>query len=196
MVKLPGVLSQSFRWTLSWGWGSFRLFQRAACLHVAIPALVEDLLILRHQLRAARKGHLPLSRTTDLERTKVGGWVWMESLEWLKILVLNFFNRCFRGFPSQGCKFEGGEVSLCCTKKGPENCKNQVKLHPPLRRALKHSMIDVIRNLKISSLKFSEKKGSFCGLREILQQMSASEQNNALGLWNLATPCATTPYPR
>ena len=39
--------------------------------------------------------------------------------------------RSFRGFPSWECKFLGWKGSFCCMKKGPENRKNEVKLHPP-----------------------------------------------------------------
>ena len=53
------------------------------------------------------------------------------------------FKRCFRGFPSQGCKFNKVQKAhFAAWKKGPENCqKLKVKLCPPLYRPLKHSMV-------------------------------------------------------
>ena len=45
---------------------------------------------------------------------------------------------CFRGFPSQGCKLKVEKSHLLHMKRVGRTAKNEVKLHPPLCRPLKH----------------------------------------------------------
>ena len=44
---------------------------------------------------------------------------------------LDTFKRCFRGFPSWGCKFQGRKGSFCCMKKGFGEPENWSKIAPP-----------------------------------------------------------------
>ena len=45
-----------------------------------------------------------------------------------------------QGVAFTGCKFKVAKAPFAARKKGPENCKHEVKLRPPLCRPLKHSM--------------------------------------------------------
>ena len=77
----------------------------------------------QHQLSKTRCCNITVLRQMGLDKK--------QNMRKQDMWRLTKLKRCFRGFPSRGCKFKVEKAQFAAWKKGPENRKIEVKLRPP-----------------------------------------------------------------